>query len=69
MALKGKAMSGPFSSFPDLNKASNIGHRLLTSCSSDLTFALEPGWAFVVTEDWRKDLVASWAEGVESDEG
>ena len=29
-------------------------------CSSNLTFALEPGWAFVETEDWRPDLVGSW---------
>ncbi|KAL5482477.1 hypothetical protein ACEPAI_9071 [Sanghuangporus weigelae] len=35
--------------------------------SSNLTFTLEPGWAFVETEDWRKDLEASWAP-VESDE-
>ncbi|KAI5116586.1 hypothetical protein M0805_009229 [Coniferiporia weirii] len=34
---------------------------------SNLTFALQPGWAFVGTEDWRKDLEASWTD-VESDE-
>jgi len=27
---------------------------------SSLTFALEPGWAFVETEDWRPDLEGSW---------
>ena len=36
--------------------------------SSNLTFTLEPGWAFVETEDWRKDLEASWST-VESDDG
>ncbi|TFK34174.1 integral peroxisomal membrane peroxin-domain-containing protein [Crucibulum laeve] len=30
--------------------------------SSNLTFSLAPGWAFVDTEDWRKDLAASWIE-------
>ncbi|KAN0074594.1 hypothetical protein V8E55_011643 [Tylopilus felleus] len=29
--------------------------------SSNLTFSLSPGWAFVETEGWRPDLVASWA--------
>ncbi|KAF8125165.1 hypothetical protein EV363DRAFT_682104 [Boletus edulis] len=28
---------------------------------SNLTFSLSPGWAFVETEGWRPDLVASWA--------
>ncbi|KAH8114405.1 integral peroxisomal membrane peroxin-domain-containing protein [Phellopilus nigrolimitatus] len=35
--------------------------------SSNLTFSLERGWAFVETEDWRKDLEASWV-GVDSDD-
>jgi hypothetical protein len=29
--------------------------------SSNLTFSLDPGWAFVTTEDWRADLEAQWA--------
>ncbi|KAJ7224078.1 integral peroxisomal membrane peroxin-domain-containing protein [Mycena pura] len=29
--------------------------------SSNLTFSLDPGWAFVMTEDWRADLEARWA--------
>lgn len=29
--------------------------------SSNLTFSLAPGWAFVTTEGWRKDLSAAWA--------
>ncbi|KAF8639057.1 hypothetical protein AX17_001753 [Amanita inopinata Kibby_2008] len=29
--------------------------------SSNLTFSLAPGWAFVETEDWRKDVAAEWA--------
>ncbi|KAF8341147.1 hypothetical protein F5887DRAFT_976939 [Amanita rubescens] len=29
--------------------------------NSTLTFPLAPGWAFVPTEDWRKDVVAEWA--------
>jgi hypothetical protein len=29
--------------------------------SSNLTFSLSPGWAFVETEGWRPDLIASWA--------
>ncbi|KAJ7673139.1 hypothetical protein DFH06DRAFT_1319340 [Mycena polygramma] len=28
---------------------------------SNLTFSLDPGWAFVTTEDWRADLEAQWA--------
>ncbi|KAK2462575.1 hypothetical protein APHAL10511_005418 [Amanita phalloides] len=28
---------------------------------NSLTFPLAPGWAFVDTEDWRKDVVAEWA--------
>ena len=30
--------------------------------SSNLTFPLEPGWAFVETEDWRADVEAKWSE-------
>jgi len=30
--------------------------------SSNLTFSLAPGWAFVETEDWRKDVSGEWAE-------
>jgi hypothetical protein len=30
--------------------------------SSNLTFLLEPGWAFVETEDWRADIEAKWSE-------
>ncbi|KZT25413.1 hypothetical protein NEOLEDRAFT_1065323 [Neolentinus lepideus HHB14362 ss-1] len=29
--------------------------------SSNLTFSLTPGWAFVETEDWRPDMQALWA--------
>ena len=29
--------------------------------SSNLTFSLSPGWAFVETEGWRPDVVAAWA--------
>ncbi|KAF8632034.1 hypothetical protein AX15_002080 [Amanita polypyramis BW_CC] len=29
--------------------------------SSALTFPLAPGWSFVHTEDWRKDVTAEWA--------
>ncbi|TFK52641.1 hypothetical protein OE88DRAFT_1658011 [Heliocybe sulcata] len=29
--------------------------------SSNLTFSLAPGWAFVETEDWRPDMEATWA--------
>jgi len=28
---------------------------------NSLTFPLPPGWSFVPTEDWRKDVVAEWA--------
>ncbi|KAF8805325.1 hypothetical protein BYT27DRAFT_7169455 [Phlegmacium glaucopus] len=28
---------------------------------SNLTFSLAPGWAFVETEDWRKDLGCGWS--------
>ncbi|KAJ2921078.1 hypothetical protein H1R20_g16013, partial [Candolleomyces eurysporus] len=34
--------------------------------SSNLTFSLAPGWLFVETEDWRKDLVGAWS-GVGTD--
>ncbi|TFK26833.1 hypothetical protein FA15DRAFT_666970 [Coprinopsis marcescibilis] len=34
---------------------------------SNLTFSLAPGWAFVETEDWRKDVLAEWS-GVGADE-
>ncbi|KAJ7716141.1 integral peroxisomal membrane peroxin-domain-containing protein [Mycena metata] len=36
--------------------------------SSNLTFSLDPGWAFVSTEDWRADLAARWAAQPEKDE-
>ncbi|KAF8177855.1 integral peroxisomal membrane peroxin-domain-containing protein [Pholiota molesta] len=29
--------------------------------SSNLTFSLAPGWAFVETEDWRKDVQCAWS--------
>ncbi|KAF8918151.1 integral peroxisomal membrane peroxin-domain-containing protein [Mucidula mucida] len=29
--------------------------------STNLTFSLDPGWAFVETEDWRLDVDASWS--------
>ncbi|KAH9480863.1 hypothetical protein JR316_0007465 [Psilocybe cubensis] len=29
--------------------------------SSNLTFSLAPGWRFVETEDWRKDLKCEWS--------
>ena len=29
--------------------------------SSTLTFPLAPGWSFVHTEDWRRDVTAEWA--------
>ncbi|EAU82496.2 hypothetical protein CC1G_08247 [Coprinopsis cinerea okayama7 len=35
--------------------------------SSNLTFSLAPGWSFVETEDWRKDVVGEWS-GVGCDE-
>ncbi|KAF5335345.1 hypothetical protein D9611_011682 [Ephemerocybe angulata] len=34
---------------------------------SNLTFSLAPGWAFVETEDWRKDVLGDWS-GVGVDE-
>lgn len=38
--------------------------------SSNLTFSLAPGWAFVKSEGWRRDRVGGWAgEGVESMDG
>ncbi|KAF8216739.1 integral peroxisomal membrane peroxin-domain-containing protein [Mycena galopus ATCC 62051] len=36
---------------------------------SNLTFSLDPGWAFVTTEDWRADLEARWAGVPAEDEG
>ncbi|KAI6151326.1 hypothetical protein EDD17DRAFT_1148400 [Pisolithus thermaeus] len=36
--------------------------------SSNLTFSLSPGWAFVETESWRADLEGTWVlEGQHSD--
>jgi hypothetical protein len=37
----------------------------LLKCSSNLTFSLAPGWAFVETEELRKDLRCKWS-GYES---
>ncbi|KAH9983320.1 integral peroxisomal membrane peroxin-domain-containing protein [Russula compacta] len=37
--------------------------------SSNLTFLLEPGWAFVETEDWRADVEAKWSEVGSDDSG
>ncbi|KAJ7504205.1 integral peroxisomal membrane peroxin-domain-containing protein [Mycena galericulata] len=37
--------------------------------SSNLTFSLDVGWAFVETEDWRADLEARWAGGCDDDQG
>ncbi|KAJ7255426.1 integral peroxisomal membrane peroxin-domain-containing protein [Mycena haematopus] len=37
--------------------------------TSNLTFSLDPGWAFVTTEDWRADLEAQWAGARPDDEG
>lgn len=34
----------------------------------NLKFALESGWGFVETEDWRIDGVAGWSE-MDRDEG
>jgi len=36
------------------------------SISNNLEISLPEGWAFVETEDWRKDLDASWTD-IESD--
>lgn len=35
---------------------------------SKLTFALEPGWAFVETEDWRPDVEGDWAVPASADD-
>ncbi|EGO19202.1 hypothetical protein SERLADRAFT_479565 [Serpula lacrymans var. lacrymans S7.9] len=37
--------------------------------SSNLTFSLAPGWAFIETEDWRVDLEATWVANVGPDDG
>ncbi|KAF7422967.1 hypothetical protein PC9H_011131 [Pleurotus ostreatus] len=37
--------------------------------SSNLTFSLASGWAFVETEDWRKDVVGKWVGGLVDDDG
>ncbi|KAL4260081.1 Peroxin domain-containing protein [Pleurotus pulmonarius] len=37
--------------------------------SSNLTFSLASGWAFVETEDWRKDVVGEWVGGLVDDDG
>jgi len=29
--------------------------------SSNLTFSLAPGWAFIDSEDWRKDIQCAWS--------
>ncbi|KAH7910828.1 Peroxin/Dysferlin domain-containing protein [Hygrophoropsis aurantiaca] len=36
--------------------------------SSNLTFSLAPGWAFVETEDWRPDLEGNWIQKIGSDD-
>lgn len=45
---------------PSLQSGANHLYALLHS-SSTLTFPLDPGWAFVDTEDWRADYAAAWA--------
>ncbi len=42
-------------SHPTLTHSTHLDH------SSNLTFSLAPGWAFVETEDWRKDIQCAWA--------
>ena len=39
----------------------------LTNCSSNLTFLLAPGWAFVETEDWRPDIEGTWVSPIGAD--
>lgn len=34
----------------------------IRSVSSNLTFTLESGWAFIDSEDWRPDILGSWVE-------
>ncbi|KIK43400.1 hypothetical protein CY34DRAFT_81842 [Suillus luteus UH-Slu-Lm8-n1] len=37
--------------------------------SSNLTFSLTPGWAFVETEGWRPDTLGSWVSAVSASYG
>ena len=37
-----------------------VGSHRLTPPSSCLTFALDEGWSFVETEDWRPDITGGW---------
>ncbi|KAG5644327.1 hypothetical protein DXG03_008685 [Asterophora parasitica] len=49
----------------DLETEGAVSATLLTSPvpnSSNLTFSLAPGWAFVNTEGWRRDRTRSWAD-------
>ena len=39
----------------------SLTHSTHLDHSSNLTFSLAPGWAFVETEDWRKDIQCAWA--------
>ena len=34
---------------------------MLDECSERIVVKLEPGWAFVETEDWEPDFLARWA--------
>ena len=36
--------------------------------SSNLPFSLSPGWRFIESEDWRKDLTGEWADAAGADE-
>jgi len=43
---------------PSINILTNA---MVNRDSSNLTFSLAPGWAFVPSESWRKDRAAEWA--------
>ncbi|TFK64178.1 hypothetical protein BDN72DRAFT_861568 [Pluteus cervinus] len=53
-----KRISSRSSTIPGLGSDSQLEGEV----SSNLTFSIAPGWSFVQTEDWRKDLGAGWAE-------
>ena len=58
VASKAMGKSGLLTPFRHSSKTDHVPR---TISSSNLTFSLSDGWAFVETEDWRKDLTGDWS--------
>ena len=58
VAWKAMGKSGLLTPFRRSPKTDHVPRAI---SSSNLTFSLSDGWAFVETEDWRKDLTGDWS--------